>query len=489
MRGRAFRGSPASFALSQPLIAPRHLQENGAPLGFDLRTGKVIVFYPWSLPTHSTTFQIEGEKGSGKSTFMKTLIPRALGLQARDAYGNPTKARARFNSRKSEEGVSEFLPVAEAMYSPIYDLANNGSINLLGLFQDEAEIIEVSLNLMQEVNSGLIGEKATLATMVGVRKMLEQFDSANTVFLEATLRTLTLSDYREYLERNLLNVFSKIVTEKQENLPAVQHQLQISLEDMRIDESYLDAQVSAANLLLQLTTGKFGNAFGGTNDLYNVLTQPLVTLNWENLPEAASTVLEAVLMKAQGGAIVRRAGRRDLSRIIPHYNMSDEEAGAMKSLMHARFAADYQNKSRAFPQADFRSIQYYVQVTQAGDAGSEIRGLAQEIELGVGCRIIFRQPNDNDFLQRFARLGMSDTDIELLPTLDVGQAFLWVRDRPPILFQHVLLSTEEGLVDTNAQRRHMNDTIPLDQNDEFRRRMDYLGGSKNVIDPFAEYQG
>ncbi|HEY8886148.1 MAG TPA: hypothetical protein VIM31_01460 [Candidatus Microsaccharimonas sp.] len=462
------------MALWQPWIAPTHMQHLGFLLGFNLRTGKKVHLFPWTMPTNSTTCQIEGEKNAGKSTFMKTVVPRALGFQARDVYGEPTLMRARLNARKSERGVSEIAPLSDALHAKVYDLNESGGINLFGLFVEETDIIEVTINVVQEVKGGYLGEKVSLAIMVAVRHMMKQMKNiASPSVLEQVLRYLTVDDFVAYHKENRANVLTQFESELKDR-PTLRNQLQISNNELNVASEYVSAAIVAADCLAQLLYGNYGNVFKGNNSLYDVLSDQLTTLNWENLPSNAQTVLEAVLMKAESAAIVmsknKQEGAKDLSKIIPHINMSDEEGGAMKSLMHARFAADRQNKSRAYPTADFRAVQYYSQVTEAGADGSEIRGLAKEIELGVGYRIIFRQPNDTDFLHRFSRLGMSDPDVEFLPQLGQGQAALWVRDQPPLFFQHVVLSTDHSVIQTNSARSSMADPTPLTENLVYNER-------------------
>ncbi len=488
MRGQAFKANPNAVALWQPWISPKHPQREGIPLGYDLRTGKPVMFFPWSLDTHSTTFQIEGEKNAGKSTFMKVVMPRLLGLQASDPYGNPTLMRGRINSRKSEQGVAEFAPLTEALASPVYDIGLQGSINLFGLFRHEADLIEVAINIAQEIGGASLPPQASsVAIMVAMRQIMTQTpEIVSPVVLEAVLRNLNIKDFEEYHRDNRVAALKQFETELTER-PGLLNSLSIELPRYGdIDASYLHAARYAADCFAQLVHGNYGRAFGGTNSLYDVLSQQVVTLNWENMPENAQVILEAVLLKAEASAIVqakRDIGEgRDLSGIIPHVNMSDEEGGAMKSLMHARFMAEKQNKSRAYPTADFRAVQYYGQITNAGDEGSELRGLAQEIENGVGCRIIFRQPSDTNFLERFSRLGMSDPDVELLPQLGRGQAFLLLRDHPPLLFQTVITETELPLVQTNSARANMVNAVPVWSSKEFQERAARLGYT-SVGDP------
>lgn len=484
MRGQAFKGNPASMSLLQPFITPKHPQTEGIPLGFELRTGKIVMFYPWTLPTHSTTCQIEGMKNSGKSAFMKMLMARMLCLQAVDAYGQPTLMRGRINSRKSEQGIAEFAPLADALATPIYDLAESGSINLFGLFNSEADIIEVALNIIEEVAQEKPRPQVSLAVMVAVRRILQARERViSPPLLEAMLRTLTLEDFKQYHESNRASLRLQFKDAFAGNAQLLE-QLSLDKPIHEVDQTYLYEARVAADCLSQLVNGNFGRAFGGSNSLYDVLSQQVVALNWENLPSNAQTILESVLLKAETSAIVqakRSLGHnQDLSNIIPHINLSDEEGGAMKSLMHARFMAEKQNKSRAYPTLDIRAVQYYSQVTKAGNEGSELRELAEEIENGVGFRIIFKQPSDTDFLERFSRLGMSESDVALLPQLETGQAMLWIRDHPPLLFQTVLTPTELPLVQSNSARAAMATTLPIWNSKEYRKQ----ASTEGTISPF-----
>jgi hypothetical protein len=391
-----------------------------------------------------------------------------------------SQGRGRINSRKSEQGVAEFAPLSNALASPVYDIGQQGSINLFGLFVEEADLIEVAINLAHEIAGSKLPAQASIAIMVAMRQLITQVpDAISPTMLEVVLRKLTINDFEDYHRSNRDNALKQFDQQLKER-PDLLNQLSIVMPEGTVGDSNLWAARQAADCFSQLVNGNYGRAFGGTNSLYDVLSQQLVTLNWENLPTNAQNILEAVLLKAEASAIVQAkrslGDNRDLSLIIPHVNMSDEEGGAMKSLMHARFMAERQNKSRAYPTADFRAVQYSSQITQAGDEGSELRGLAQEIENGVGCRIIFRQPNNNvELLERFSRLGMSDLDIELLTRLKRGQAFMLLRDYPPLLFQTVITPDEYELVQTNSARTNMATVTPVWDSETFRERVAKYG--------------
>lgn len=473
MRGRAFRGSPLAMAAWQPFVTPRPLQYRGIPIGIDLQSGRVVVFHPFGLPTHSTTFVAEGEKESGKSTFMKSLILRSAMLKAWDVYGCPTAWRTRVNSRKSEQGVAEYSLVTEKLHSTVYDIAHGAAINPFGLFTREVDVIDVAISLVQEVAGRKVGEKVSMAIMAALRGIFtsDLRKRVSPAILEIRLRAMTEADFVAYIADNH-NRYFKTLQDSSEDTQRLMQQLQITNTNPVIDSSYLEAARFAADCYAQLLYGDYGGVFAGTESLYDVLVKPMLTLDWENLNDKARAILEAVLLKAEASAMSYKKGDdtegRDLTRILPHLNISDEEGGAMKSLMHLRYEAEKQNKSRMYPTASFRAVQYHTQLTQAGGEGTEMRALAQEIELGVGCRIIFRQPNDPSFLQRFSQLGMSDYNVSLLPQQTRGQAMIFIRDHPVIRFQHILLPSEVPLVQTNSARKRMLG-VPVVEPEEMMR--------------------
>jgi hypothetical protein len=460
MRGRAFRGSPLAIASWQPFITPRPMQKRGVPIGIDLQSGRVVLFHPFGMPTHSSSFVIEGEKESGKSTFMKSLILRSAALQAWDVDGQPTEWRSRVNSRKPEQGVAEYAPVTETLRSTVYDIGRGAAINPLALFTREADVIDVSINLVQEVAGGPVGEKVSMAVMAALRGifMSNLRDKVSPAILEMRLRNLTKADFVSYIQDNH-NRFFKELNASPEDEVRLKKQLQIDTSTPAVDESYVEAARFAADCFTQLLYGDYGGIFAGTESLYEVLSNPMLTLEWENVNDKSRAILEAILMKAEASAMsytqAELATGRNPARIIPHASFGDEEAGAVKLLMHLRYEAERANKARMYPTASFRAVQYYVQLTDVGSAGSEMRTLAREIELGVGARILFRQPSDPDFLERFSKLGMSDFNVSLLHQQTQGQMMIYVRDQPVLRVQHVLFPSEVPLVKTNSVRDRM----------------------------------
>lgn len=479
MRGPAFKGTPFSVGPYDPTISTPHIQYEGIPLGYELRTGKVIVFYPWKMPTASRVFSIEGEKDAGKSALEKSLGLRFLCLQARDFYGNPTLMRCRWHGRKSERGETELKPLADALYAPMYDLGQSTEINLFGLFWHEADIIEVAIMIAWEIKGAPLGHKVTKAIMIGVNKMMRLApDKASPPLLRAFIRGLTQQDLADYHKEDQTYVEESLKDELEGNpekgipaRPDLLKALDISFENTSaeemFDQDFIDAKNEAADLYGQLLRGDYGRSFGARDNLYQILSSDDPQfLNWETMPIKARNLMDAVLLKAQASSIVRpRDGAPlDLSRIIPHANFKDEEASAAHSRIHLMFDADFVNKARAYVTADFRSLQYDIQVANVGKLDPALGYYADQIEAGIDTRFLFRHPDDDTFRHRLMTMrGFSDIEAAALtnPQLPPGQMAICVKGRKPLWCQYFLTAVEWPLVQTNYAPSTMSQGQPI----------------------------
>jgi hypothetical protein len=85
----------------------------------------------------------------------------------------------------------------------------------------------------------------------------------------------------------------------------------------------------------------------------------------------------------------------------------------------------------------------------AGAAGSREVRIAEGLIADAETKVIYAQPPDQLEALR-GLLGLSSTEIEIVPTLRRGEA-LWLVGRRSFLVQHRLSLIEQGLVDTDAR--------------------------------------
>lgn len=475
MRGRVFRGTPEAMAAYQPFVAPKSLQEKGVPVGFKSYLGDLMFFHPFTLPAKTVSIAIEGEQGSGKSTFAKSMTYRLALLQARDAKKEPEKWRTRITSRRSEQGVAEYGPVATKLHAKFHKLGKGNRINLLGLLQSPTDVINATVNIVQEIGKRWDDIKITPAVTIAVYRLFDRSpELVGERLITEVLRSLTLEDFKQYRQSGRDRLMNDFKEEFQAD-ERLRFQLNLDYEITDVDASFVEAAQHAADCLEILMSSDYGDVFGGKESLYNVLIQRVVLLDTEDIPDNANTILESVIMKAESTAIqydeASIGTKFDMTRIIPHLNISDEEALAAKSLFHMRTMANTQATTRKKASSLWRLYQFGNQIVNAGAAGSEIRSLAAEIDQGVGARFFFRQSEDPAVLHRISQFpGMSQHLVEQLPFLEQGEAVLWVRNQPPVLFHHRLLRREIPLIQSNYSRERMAETKPVYEMDEYKER-------------------
>jgi hypothetical protein len=476
MRGRVFRGNPESMAAYQPFVGARSLQNKGVPVGPKSHLADLMFFHPFQLPNETVTIVVDGEKGVGKSVFAKSMIMRCSTLQARNTKMQLEKWRTRITSRRSEQGVAEYEAVAKFLHATVFKLGKGNRINLLGLLDNPTDVINASVNIVQQIGQRWNDVRIGPAITIAVYKLFKESpDLVGELMISEVLRGLTLVDFENYRKTTRDLAMANFKDEFEAN-PLLRSQLNLDYDVTSVDESFVDAAVHAADCFDVLMGSEYGDVFGGKVSLRHVLMQRVVMLDTELIPEIANTVLESVIMKAEATAIQyseETAGTdKDMTRLIPHLNISDEEGIATKSLMHVRFSVNFEAMARAFATSRWRLYQYNTQRFQAGSADSELRGLAQELDKGVGARFIFRQSDDTDVLERFSRLGLSDQLVEQLPYLEQGEAVLFVKDRPPVRFHHRLVEQEKPLVESNFSRKRVSSTQPIYEMEDYRQHRD-----------------
>lgn len=479
MRGRVYRGSPQSVALYQPFVGRRNLVEEGIVLGTKSDVADLAYLHPFNLPNDSTNIAGDGVKNAGKSAFAKSFALRCSMLQAYNVLGEPEYWRTRIISRKSEGGSAEYLPLLNAVGAKMVSLGKGKRINLIGLLRKPADQMNATINVVQEI--GLVRNNPKISTSISIA--IQQINELNPrmmgeAVIAEKLKGLDLTDFQKYFKDKRDAVRAMFKTEFEEN-PDLIWQLNMDGEDTaHVDASFLDAARFAAGCLDELMGPAFGDVFGGTDSLYDVLSMRFLVLDLEEMQENAFSLFDSVLMLAEASAI--RYSKEDINtewdmtKIIPSAGIRDEEGGAMAmgSLMHARATAIMQNKSRAYRRVEISLAQYEYQISEAGSVGTELRNLARQIDNGYDTRLIFRQANDEAILHRLSsKLQWSDEDVFSSTQLAPGEAFLWVRGQPAMRFQYLIFDEEEEYIYTNSSKARGGQTIPLWSQSETVRRL------------------
>ena len=470
----------------KPWIAPSPLTPRGMPMGVELQTGRVVYFDPWLLKQlriiTGTIFLLLGQRDAGKSSLLIEIMMRMMRRQAgilRDADGNPIGVRkmsGRITTRKANLTQHvEFKPLNDHLFGNFVDLNQRGFINIFDPLMNmtEFDLLETAINICELANNNVpLRNFEPLALQVGVYRMLTQYASISSPeVLEIATRSLTKSDVEDYFERSNSQVFQLFESKLDED-PAMADQLKI-MTKMPINLPEAEFKRDAAfvsSLLGRILRADFGQVFGGTNSLREILTDDLTTLNMTGLNIKARTLIEAMLWKWNTIALVNR----DVD-MIPGINIADEEHEGVNSLMYMRFWAQSVAKARAFTTLDLRATQFVSQITMAGSEGSEIRSLASQIGMGIGGYFIGQQPDDEQALNEVAALGLKPQDVEFTKTLRMGEFGFKVPNRPVIFFRALLTPTELAIAQTNQASESMLEFVSPMMSLEIQERVRRYG--------------
>lgn len=499
--GRSFHGSTEAFSLWQPGTVPADLQKYGVFLGFEQVTNRLVYFWPAGISPDANLIKVLGLRGGGKTTFMKTLGTRLPVLQAYDVNLQLETFRLRFNSRKPNQGQDEYALVLDALQADSYDLSKGGGFNLFTLFRTEAELSVYAVYLGKHLGGGTIMPDVKIAIMAGVHKMLK--DTTRTPhqnYLEEILRTLSYDDFNAFYEDDNRRV-RQVVEKEAAEFPDTLENIAMTPSDLRdfrpesddsgsIDASekqrfearHLAAARHAADLFLELSRG-YGGAFNGNRSLESLLMGDTVGLNWYNLADGAGEIIEPTIMKAEANSLVydKSSGSLDLTKILPHATLGDETGEANDSEFHTVIKAQRVNKIRMMPNVLIEAQQYTIQGTLAGAEGSPHRKAAMEIENGIGAYVIFRQPDDQETRNYFLDKRMAEPMVNLLHTMQTGQAVIYVPGEPPVRFNHQVLPSEWPLIQTTEAREQLNTFVPLSEMDEWKRRTNIQPAAPAVL--------
>lgn len=480
-KSSVYRGTPSSAATAQPNIAPAHPgRGTGIPLGPDLRTGKFLFIDGYGEreddQLNGLITRVSGIRGSGKSTFLKTFSFRALGLQAGlDEFGYPLSLRCRITDQRHENGQGEFTEVTEALQSEVISPVKLGNINVFDTSMgDELSLLETAINLSESVLDRRLRDFEPLAHQVAMAKMFQDEFRAKACpsLYERILRGLTIEDVDAYYERYDTALKTVLKGDIDAEWELVDKNLQLLFKRpavLPIQAFQQDAAQMAASMT-QLLYGDYGNLFGDTVSLRDMLSQPVTTIDQTGMSVKMRNIFSSLMGKWQVWAM-----ENNVLDLLPHVNIGDEVQDDYKSLMWLRFYDDFVRKARAYHMWDIRATQFDSRLQTLGPEGSEQRELAKTIDLGVSMRFIFKQARDTEVLQSLSNLGFSDADAWATTSLPKGCCALWMPDRPVNFFQYILTPLEYGLVQSNYANQRMMQRANVWSFEEIQRRAEEAG--------------
>lgn len=473
-RGKSFQSLPISAAARHPWIDGAAPIRIGVPFGHRSRSLGTNWFDPWALKASgavgSTVFGVLGDKGSGKTALMKSLVPRLMAMQA---GSTSDEMRVLIHDRKPEDGEPEFAPITRALGAEPFKLDRAGLVNLfdMGIFAKSADprfqLGYFAEYLVEHLAGREIDYEEAFALHVGIDLMLRRYPNAiSPESLRMILYGLRPMDITRYLENDFDSIRKAWAQKsnfeddgsfaKRMKMPDAKG-LNLSVDDIRAGAGRI------AGNLQKLNAGSYGGVFSGDRSMRDVLTSPVVTLDWTGMKPKARALLEAYLMHTRFLAL--ESG--DLA-MIPHAEFMDEGHEGTKSKMWLRAYAEIEKKARAFHTVIFRATQHITDYLLAGDADSEMRQLASTLVKGTAGWFIGRlETLDAPTIQFLSGLGVSEEDRNALQQFpDGGGSFLFATpNKLAVFFRLNLAPCEIELVQTDSASNRMLERQLITPND------------------------
>jgi type IV secretory pathway VirB4 component len=400
----------AHFQAAYPFLAEGGLGAPGAYIGRDAYGG-AFLFDPWAAYEHGAltgpNMLIVGQIGKGKSAFLKSYITRQH-VFGRQAWALDPK--------------SEYAPLARALGGEPIALRPGGEIRLNPL---SARLgAEGQLSLLRSVAIAALRRELAPEEDAGLRVALEAVSGAQDG--EATLPDIVAA---------LLGPSEEMAKELS-----------------TAPESFAEATRQVALALQRLCHGDLRGMFDGPTSGDLDLDAPLVVLDLSAVQDSAAlgilmtcaaAWLQGVVMERKRAA---EAGEASGAKVI----VAVDEAWRIASdLGAAEWLQRSFKLSRAHGVQNILALHRLSDLGAAGAAGSREARIAEGLIADADTKVIFAQsPDQMQGLRNL--LGLTETEVELIPTLRRGEA-LWQVGRHSFLVQHRLSTLERELVDTDER--------------------------------------
>jgi type IV secretory pathway VirB4 component len=401
----------ATLAGHYPFLAEAGLGSDGVFVGQDLYSGGSFVYDPWVLYQRglitAPNVVLAGIVGSGKSSLAKSLYSRSLPFGRRVYVPGDPKG--------------EHTAVAEAV---------GGRAIVLG------HGLRNRLNPLDEGHRPSALSDSEWASQVAARRRDLIGALAETVLersltpLEHTAIDLSLADVvRSSAVPILPMVVDRILSPDR--------------SDDRENRLTEDGRL-VGHALRRLVAGDLAGLFDGPSTVRFDPSLPMISLDLSRV--ADNSTLVSVLMTCSSawmeGALADPAGGQ-------RWVVYDEawRLMAYPSLLR-RMDAQWR-LARHFGIANLLIFHKLSDLDNVGDSGSAMRALASSLLANAETRIVYRQEADQ-LGSTAAALGLTRTEMNLLPTLGTGQGLWRVKDRRFVV-QHQLHPDELAVFDTTSR--------------------------------------
>lgn len=415
------RATTANLCAVYPFQAGEGLGPRGVYLGTDVLTGGGAFCYdPFELYTQglltSPNMLVLGEVGSGKSTAVKTLLFRSVGV-----LGSPDGS-SRWAAILDPKG--EYAGLAEALELTVLRLSPGGSTRLNPL--DAGPAVEPD---------ELVARRTSLVTALVAELLHRDLGALEDAAVGWAVADLTRTPRRR---------------------PPVLGDLVRLLADPS-REMLGQARLSADELARELAPARYALGKLLDRDLRGMFDGPsTVTVDWAG--RGLVLDLSAVYSDPQALRLVMVAATGWLQTLLAapsaepgprRYQVLEEVWALLGSERTAKYLQSAFKLARSYGVANIAVAHRIADLYAQADDGSSAAKVAAGLLSDTQTRVLFRQPPDQvDQARRL--LGLTAAEARLLPELAKGRALWKVAGRSAVV-QHVLAPAERALCDTDAR--------------------------------------
>ncbi|MDR2931343.1 MAG: ATP-binding protein [Propionibacteriaceae bacterium] len=428
----------ATLAGAYPFLAEGGLGADGVFVGSDMFGGASFVYDPWVLYAAgiitAPNIVLAGIVGSGKSSLAKSLYTRSIPFGRRVYVPGDPKG--------------EHTAVAEAVGGKAIRLGHGLATRLNPLDEGYRPSHLTDAEWLAQVTSRRRDLIGALAETVLDRTMTPLEHTAIDVALSSAVASARVPILPMVVERILA--------------PDC-----VDDPDGRLTED--GRQVGHA--LRRLVAGDLAGLFDGPSTVRFDPSLPMVSLDLSAVAENSTLIsvlmtcssawMESALLDPEGGQ--RWVIYDEAWRLMSH--------PALLRRMDAQWRL-----ARHYGIANMLIFHKLTDLDNVGDQGTAMRSLASSLLANAETRIIYRQESDQT-KGAAETLGLTGTEMKLLPTLSTGQGLWRIKDRSFVV-QHQLHPAEMALFDTTARMTQESRGITNEMTSHHSPRHAYLEGEQ-----------
>lgn len=423
-RPRWFSDTTRAIRVAYPFLAERGLGSRGMLMGHNMLTWGAFCYDPWELyqarVITNPNISIAGVVGTGKSALCKSLVTRGRAFGRRAYVPGDVKGEWSAVARQVGGIVVQLGPGSRNRINPL-DPGARPRIDAFG-----QEVTDEAWRHM--VHRARLELLATLAAAVLDRRLSPEEQTAIGVALNSTV---------ERSSEPLIGTVAEELLDPscpRENLPT----------GVPSREALAEMGRTVGHGLMRMIRGDLAGLFDGPSTVPFDVNAPMISVDLFNVSQhsaALPLIMSCTAAWMEASLRDPDAGKR--------YIIYDEAHRLMEQEVLLNRMKEQWKIARSWGLANVLVLHRYSDLDAIGDRDSRMRALAEGLLADTETRIIFRQEADQ-MARTAATLGLSDQALEVISSLQRGQALWQIKGRP-FLIQSRYTSEELALFDTDSR--------------------------------------